>query len=40
MSFIRDKTKEMSDERYLDFLDQLRYEIESEMEKMCWMDDD
>lgn len=38
MDFIREQTKDMSEERYQEFLEQLKFELEAESELCCWGD--
>lgn len=38
MDFIREQTKDLSEERYEEFLEQLKFELEAESELCCWGD--
>ena len=38
MDFIREQTKDLSEERYEEFLEQLKDELEAESELCCWGD--
>lgn len=38
MDFIREQTKDLSEERYQEFLEQLKFELEAEAELCCWGD--
>lgn len=38
MGFIREQTKDLSEERYEEFLEQLKFELEAESELCCWGD--
>lgn len=40
MDFIREQTKDLSEERYEEFLEQLKFELESETELCNWGDPD
>lgn len=38
MDFIREQTKDLSEERYEEFLEQLKFELAAESELCCWGD--
>ncbi len=40
MKYIRERTQGLDDGQYADFLERLKYEIESLMELGCWEDPD